>query len=333
LHAQAAIMTASADPAAPVGSCGDGYGADPAEPPAVEEFLQPVLKPTKISLQLALTNSLTKAELGDYQKLSAEEVYEKAQSVKTLHLEFQNICEIAKLDFFESCDVLYLQYNRIEVLEGLDFMPKLQFLALQHNRIQVVENLEHLSELEFLDLAGNLVADFNVAELPKRINILNLKDNPCSNSADYLSLQERLRAHLPDLAYLDGVALDGDSELARSLGSGALEGARPGTASSAQVQLDAGEKGLSAYDRKDEMQLGLASSIEDQIQAYCTEAGADVDSFSRRIETAVSRSEGRRKHVEEQISTAKKDLAIAEACAAAAAVANSLPATEDPQKL
>merc|ERR1711865_916825 len=161
----------------------------------------------------------------------------------------------------------------------------------------------------------------------------NLKDNPCSNSADYLSLQERLRAQLPDLAYLDGVALDGDSELARSLGSGALEGARPGTASSAQVQLDAGEKGLSAYDRKDEMQLGLASSIEDQIQAYCTEAGADVDSFSRRIETAVSRSEGRRKHVEEQISTAKKDLAIAEACAAAAAVANSLPATEDPQKL
>merc|ERR1712238_233552 len=123
-------------------------------------------------------------------------------------------------------------------------MPKLQFLALQGNRIEIVENLAHLYELEFLDLSCNRITSFAVAELPKNIAILNLEENPCADAPDH---QERLQAHLPDLTYLDARQLgEVDTPVdAESSSSQALAG------SSAEVQLDASDQGLSAYYRKD----------------------------------------------------------------------------------
>jgi len=305
-----------------------GYGGDAASsrPPSAEVPVEPPQKPTKITLQLALGCSSVKADLGDYNKLSAEEVYEKAQCLKTLHLEWQNIVEIANLDPLESVEVLYLQYNRIEHIEGLDGMPKLQFLALQGNRIENIENLEHLSELEFLDLSCNRINSFAVAELPKSIAILNLKENPCATAPDH---QERLQAHLPDLAYLDGIQLQEDDALAGVASSGphALAG------SSADVQLDASDQGLSAYYRKDGLQLGMAANIEEQIQAYGCEALGDVDGFTEQTDAAVKRSEWRRKGVEEQLTLVKQAMARTDARAAEAGAREGQAAQENPQEM
>jgi hypothetical protein len=286
---------------------GSSQGADGYPAPAEVPEPLPLPKPNKISLQLALKNSFTKAELGDYDQLSAEEVYEKALQLKTLHLEWQHIAEMANLEPFENVEVLYMQYNRIERIEGLDFMPKLQFLALQHNRIEFLENLRHLSELEFLDLSGNLISDLDVAELPRKLGILNLLENPCTAEQGY---KERILAKLPDLAYLDKVQLvdDGDHGAAGGSSGSALAGCLAD-----EQQLSAGEKGLGAYYRKDELQTGLAANIKDQIEAYGTESLADADGFSRRIDSAVKRSEDRRKNLEEQLTVVKRAMARADA--------------------
>lgn len=279
-------------------------------PTSLETFeSEPQPKAQKINLQLVMKASLTKEELGDYDKLSFEEVLEKAQGLKTLHLEWQNIAEIASLEPFEATEVLYLQYNRIEHIEGLDFMPKLQFLALQHNQIKAVENLLQLRELEFLDLSGNQIVELDAKELPRSINILNLKGNPCTKHLDY---REKLLARLPELLYLDGDALEADTS-ASGLPSLGLDGGQE------ELELTAGEKGLGAYYRREELQEGLRSSTADQIQAYSTEVLADVDGFSGCVDSAVKRSEGRRRNLQEQLTAVKQAHAKATARAAAAA--------------
>jgi hypothetical protein len=276
-------------------------GTGAADADAVPEL--PPVKPTKVTLQLVLKNSYTKAMLGDYDHLSAEEVYDKAQKLKALHLEWQNIAEIANLEPFEGTEILYLQHNLIERIEGLDFMPKLQFLALQHNRIEVIENLCQLRELEFLDLSQNRISNLHVAELPQSLQILRLTGNPCTALPDYF---EQLKSNLPELVYLDGKSLDTETEPNDISNVGDSTGIAP------EVQLTSGERGLGAYYRKDEMREGMAASIEDQIQAYSTESLADVEGFDACVADAVKRSEGRRKNLEEQLSAVKQAMARAE---------------------
>jgi Leucine-rich repeat (LRR) protein len=271
-------------------------------PDVAESAELPPKKPEKITLELALKSSCSKADLGDYDKLSTEELYEKAQSLKTLHLEWKNIGAISKLEPFENVEILYLQHNMIERIDGLDFMVNLTFLALQHNRIKAVENLLDLRGLEVLDLSNNQISDLDVTELPQSIQVLRLTANPCTEVPDY---GDRLRAHLPDLAHLDGKDLIDDI-------GGAIESLTINATDSSEVQLRAGEKGLSAYYRKDEMRDGMTANIHEQIEGYSIEALADVDDFSRRIGDAVKRSEGRRKQIDEQLAAVKKAMVKAE---------------------
>merc|ERR1719158_1478496 len=105
------------------------------------DAFEPEVRPQRVSLKLALTNSLTQAELGDYDSLTEDEVLKLAREVKTMHLEWQYIEEISNLDAFDALETLYMQGNRITRIEGLESLPSLQFLALQRNRIASVENL------------------------------------------------------------------------------------------------------------------------------------------------------------------------------------------------
>lgn len=240
----------------------------------------------QITLQLVMMRSLLVDELVEFNSMSVEQAMSKAALLKTLHLEWQDIVEIANLEMFDSAEVLYLQHNRIEVIRGLESMPRLQFLALHSNRIRKVEHLSHLSELEFLDLSDNLIEMFDVKELPESINILNLKGNPCADSRWHV---DRLRHHLSQLAILDGVELPetlGAADLAQSGLSLVLEeGALP------QETL----QGLSAFSKREELQSGVAASIADQIAAYSLEADADFEGFGGKVEGAVSRSQARRR--------------------------------------
>jgi len=58
---------------------------------------------------------------------------------------------------------------------------RLEFLALNGNRIREIENLKHLKFLCSLNLKNNLIEDFEIQEIPKKIVILNLKENKCIN--------------------------------------------------------------------------------------------------------------------------------------------------------
>lgn len=253
------------------------------------ELFEPEARIKLVSLKLVMESSLTKSELDEYNDLPTEGALERARTLKTLHLEWQNIGEIAMLEPFEMADVLYMQYNRIERIEGLECLPNLQFLALQHNRIVKVENLTCLTVLECLDLSKNQIETLEENELPETINMLNLKENPCTVVPGY---SERLSARLPDLGYLDGEEINSFA---------ATTGGSTGAATdfnTASPELLAGEKGLSAYWRKDELQSAGEADIADRIEAYSIEALADVDGFSRQVEDASERSKVRRGKME-----------------------------------
>jgi len=209
---------------------------------------------------------------------------------KTVHLEWQGIAEMENLDVFEQAEVLYMQYNRIARIEGLESMIRLQFLALQNNFISAVENLKHLRELEFLDLSRNKIQDFNERELPITINMLRMRGNPCAEKSDY---KQRLVAHLTELTHLDELELSAGIDQSASISTAALD----------RVELAAGETGLSAYWRKDELRSGLASNTSSEIQAYAVEALADCDGFSGRVDGALERSRGRQQETEVSAST------------------------------
>lgn len=247
---------------------------DPAEPPK------------QITLRLIMEKSLTKEELKEYDALTAEGTLERVQSLKSLHLQWLGIGEIAGLEPFESAEVLYLQANRLQRIEGLESLSRLQFLALQMNQISVVENLLCLPDLEFLDLSSNRIAELDCEQLPQKINILNLTENACTRSKDYKS---RLLARLPDLYTLDLVDLEEAQEPASSTAArvAAEEGTLP----------DAGDdRGLAAYWKRDLLQAGITADIKDRIDAYSLEALAEGggEGLSRRAEDAAARSRARR---------------------------------------
>eukprot|EP00931_Biecheleriopsis_adriatica_P006901 TRINITY_DN108244_c0_g1_i1.p1 TRINITY_DN108244_c0_g1~~TRINITY_DN108244_c0_g1_i1.p1 ORF type:complete len:294 (-),score=58.80 TRINITY_DN108244_c0_g1_i1:180-1031(-) len=235
----------------------------------------------QITLRLVMEKSLTQAELREYDNLPEEGALERAQALKTIHLEWLGIGEIAGLEPFESAEVLYLQANLIERIDGLDCLPRLQFLALQSNRITNVENLLCLTELEFLDLSKNRIAELDVKQLPQKINMLNFRENPCTKAADY---QSRLQAHLPDLYTLDGVDI-GEEVAAQSTA--------PTPATDVDAVLSATEQGLGAYWKRNDLHAGLTADMQDSIQAYSMESLADAD-LSRRVEEATARSRARR---------------------------------------
>lgn len=252
------------------------------------DAFEPAPRPKAVTLRLVMEYSLTKSELAQYNGLSADEALERAGALKTLHLEWQSVGELAGLEPFEAAEVLYIQYNQIERIEGLECMPKLQFLALQGNRIARVENLLFLKSLEFLDLSKNLIKVLDEEELPQTINILNLKENPCACADGY---RERVLARLPELGHLDGE----DLALEPSSSPAAGELAAP-----YEQQLAAGEQGLSAYWKKDELQLGIETSMRERIQAYSVEALAEVEDVGRLVEQAADRSRQRRERLERE---------------------------------
>lgn len=247
----------------------------------------PALPSKAVSLQLVMERSLTAAEFVDYGKWDAEELLDRARALKTLHLEWQGIGEIAMLDAFEAAEVLYFQYNRIERIEGLDCLPKLQFLALQGNRIEKVENLLCLPALECLDLSRNQIDVLDERELPETLNMLNLAENPCSTLAGY---RDRMLRRLPSLVYLDGV------ELAMERGAADTEDlmARADAAERQEAVFAPSSRGLSAYYKKHELQSDMNASIAEQIDAYSVEALADCTTFTERTAEAAARSRQRR---------------------------------------
>lgn len=252
------------------------------------DAFEPAPRPKAITLRLVMEYSLTKSELADYNSLSADEALERAGALKAVHVEWQNIGEIAGLEPFEAAEVLYAQYNQIPRIEGLECMPKLQFLALQGNRITRVENLLCLKELEFLDLSKNYIESLDEEQLPESINILNFTENPCASADGY---RERLLARLPDLAYLDGEELAPDP----SSSSTALD-----AAAAHEQQLAAGEQGLSAYWKKSELQSGIEAAVKERIEAYSVEALADVEDVGRIADQAADRSRQRREKMERE---------------------------------
>lgn len=237
-----------------------------------------------VTLGLVMKQSLFPEEYEEFEKMDTDNALEKASSMKTLHLEWLGIAEIENLDAFEKVEVLYLQFNRISRLEGLESMLNLQFIALQNNMITVIENLKHLRALEFLDLSRNMIEDFDEEELPVTINELRMRMNPCAKRPNY---KIRLVAHLPELDKLDDVDLSGT-------GGQSTDASGANMFTSNQVQLAAGETGLSAYWRRDEMRNGLASDIANEIQAFSVEALTDSDGFSHRLDGALRRSRERR---------------------------------------
>lgn len=255
------------------------------------ESFEPEPRPKSISLRLVMEKSLTKGELLEYDRLDTNEALERAQALKTLHVEWSSLGDIANLEPFEAAEVLYLQYNRILRIENLDCLPRLQFLALQGNAISVLENLDCLIELEFLDVSKNKIAILDEKQLPQSVNILNLRENPCIQVEGY---RERVRARLPDLVRLDGqdVAESGGSD---PLGmSGALDSAGLRAVAAEPEELLATEKGLGAYWRKGEMQSSVETAIKERIEAFHIEVLGDVEGFDQRLEQATARSKGRR---------------------------------------
>jgi len=253
---------------------------------AAESFA-PQPRAKAINLRLVMENSLTKGELAAYNAMDAEKALDRAQGLRTVHLEWQNIAEIANLDVFEILEVLYMQSNRIERIENLESLPKLQFLALQSNSIKVMENLLCLKHLEFLDLSKNQIEELDEAQLPVKINILRLQDNPCTLVRDYRS---RVQARLPELIHLDGASLTVEEE---EVGSN-VPASHGADAEPEPEELLAGEKGLGAYYRKGEMQTSIQNAIRDKIEAYSQEMLLDADGFSRQVEEATARSQARR---------------------------------------
>eukprot|EP00930_Biecheleria_cincta_P054996 TRINITY_DN41369_c0_g1_i1.p1 TRINITY_DN41369_c0_g1~~TRINITY_DN41369_c0_g1_i1.p1 ORF type:complete len:279 (+),score=71.36 TRINITY_DN41369_c0_g1_i1:87-923(+) len=262
---------------------------DPAEPPK------------QITLRLIMEKSLTKDELQKYDALPAEGALERVQALKSLHLQWLGIGEIAGLEPFESAEVLYLQANRLQRIEGLESLSRLQFLALQMNQITVVENLLCLPDLEFLDLSSNRIAELDCQQLPQKINMLNLRENACTRSKDYKS---RLLARLPDLYTLDGVDLEEAQQPAGSTAAreAAEQGALPDAADD--------NRGLAAYWKRDQLQAGMTADMKDRIEAYSLEALAEAgDELSRRVEDAAARSRARREAMPLPSPLATKEIA------------------------
>jgi len=239
-------------------------------------------KTRSISLKLVMEKSLTPEEYAEYDVLSADEAYDQACSLRTLHLEWLDIGVIENLEPFMAMEVLYLQYNRIEHIQGLDCCPKLEFLALQNNRIRVINNLSHLNELAFLDLSHNLIHEFDEGELPKSISILNLSGNECAEKSDYIS---RLMSYLPDLFHLDGQDMGGIS--VQPLGS--MRGF--GNASLETIDADDDH---SSYWQREKLQSGVAATVKEEIDAYNSESLADLNSFGKLVDGAIARSAERR---------------------------------------
>lgn len=250
----------------------------------------------RITLRLVLEKSLPPGEYVLTETMDVVGTLEQAGRLKTLHLEWEGIADITMLDAFGATECLYLQYNQIPRIEGLESLVKLQFLALQHNRISVVENLLHLRQLEFLDLSKNRIEDLNVRELPKSVNILNLRENPCSVALGY---RERILERLPALGVLDGVPLHAASQ------------ERPSTAALAEAaELQSGERGLSAYWRRDELSSGLAETVASQIEAYSLEALGDLAGSG--LDGALARSRERRQDREAAASASLTEGQLAE---------------------
>jgi len=255
-----------------------------------------------ITLKLVMENSLPTRELAEFSSADADEALKFAGELKTLHLEWQGIAEITNLEAFDGAETIYIQWNQIRRIEGLESMMRLQFLALQNNRISKVENLLHLEKLSFLDLSKNQIEDLDEDELPISINILNLRENPCTADQDY---QQNVLARLPDLCHLDGAVLpDRMEEQQKKM---AQEGGDLGidigpasllTRAEAEELLGGDVSGLTAYWHRGQLRDGLSTAVDEKIEAYCVEMLNDVDGVGRSCEDMVGRSKARQKKIE-----------------------------------
>ncbi|EAR98015.2 hypothetical protein TTHERM_00284050 (macronuclear) [Tetrahymena thermophila SB210] len=132
-------------------------------------------QPKQISIFLIAKTSID----SDIQKsFTEEEKYEWLMNLSIIHLEWENIYKIEKLDSFQKLQVLYLQHNNISKIENLNTLENLEYLALDHNKITTIENLSHLKNLVFLKLNNNLIEEFNVTEIPTNIEYISLSQNP-----------------------------------------------------------------------------------------------------------------------------------------------------------
>ncbi|KAL4454545.1 hypothetical protein ABPG74_021750 [Tetrahymena malaccensis] len=133
------------------------------------------VQPKQISIFLIAKTSID----SDIQKsFTEEEKYEWLMNLSIIHLEWENIYKIEKLDSFQKLQVLYLQHNNISKIENLNTLENLEYLALDHNKITTIENLSHLKNLVFVKLNNNLIEEFNVREIPPNIEYINLSQNP-----------------------------------------------------------------------------------------------------------------------------------------------------------
>jgi len=78
------------------------------------------------------------------------------------------------------------------------------------------------------------------------------------------------------------------------------------------VELTAGETGLSAYWRRDELRDGLVSKSLSEIDAYAIESLSDCDGFSCRTDGAVERSRIRRQSAASRNDSSLSDTQLAD---------------------
>lgn len=129
--------------------------------------------------------------------------------VEEIALHQENIEKIEYLqDWCPKLKILLMQSNLIAKIENLNKLKHLTYLNLALNNIEIIENLERLESLEKLDLTLNFIGKItSVENLVDNYNLENLYliGNPCTDYDDY---RDFVIGTLPQLAYLDGTAIE-----------------------------------------------------------------------------------------------------------------------------
>ena len=100
--------------------------------------------------------------------------------VTILHLNSNEISEIANLGELKNLKVLYLDSNRISEITNLDNLKKLEDLDLSINQISEIKNLDNLENLHVLYLSSNQINEIKNLNDLKNLHVLHLSSNQIS---------------------------------------------------------------------------------------------------------------------------------------------------------
>lgn len=135
----------------------------------------------------------------------ADELLKKFASVTHCRLDREHLKSVPILEFLPYLTNLYLQCNEIEEMSNFSVLPGLRFLTLAENGITKIAGIKNLPRLGFLDLSENRISSLDFKEFPDSLLILNISDNPCTDSATF---RDDVIQNLPKLKSLDGQSVN-----------------------------------------------------------------------------------------------------------------------------